>query len=91
MDDDAISATNPVIIVEVLSSSTAGTDTGGKLAGYFLVPSIAHYLVIHPTKKSVIHHRREPSGSIATRILASGEIQLDPPGIAVMVEEFYAD
>jgi Uma2 family endonuclease len=89
IDDDAISAPNPVIIVEVLSPSTAATDTGGKLAGYFEIPSVAHYLIVHPAKKSVIHHRREASGGIATRILASGAIQLDPPGIAVMVEEFY--
>jgi Uma2 family endonuclease len=90
IDDDAISAPNAVIIVEVLSPSTAGTDTGGKLADYFQVLSVAHYLIVHPTKRSVIHHRREASGGIATRILASGEIQLDPPGISVMVEEFYA-
>ncbi len=90
MDDDAISATNPVIIVEVLSPSTAATDTGGKLADYFLVPSVAHYLIVHPTKRTVIHHQREASGGIATRILSTGAIQLDPPGICVMVEEFYA-
>jgi Uma2 family endonuclease len=90
MEDDAISATNPVIIVEVLSPSTAGTDTGGKLAGYFQVPSVAHYLIIHPTKRTVIHHQRKASGGIATRILSSGEIALAPPGISLMVEEFYA-
>ena len=89
MVDDAVSAPNPVIVVEVLSPSTAGTDTGGKLAGYFNVPSVAHYLIIHPTRRSVIHHRRETSGGIATRILSSGLIRLDPPGISVMVESFY--
>ncbi len=90
MGDDAISATNPVVIVEVLSPSTAGADTGGKLAGYFEVPSVAHYLIVHPTKRTVIHHRRDQSGSIVTRIMASGEIRLDPPGLSLMVEEFYA-
>ncbi len=89
IDDDAISATNPVIIVEVLSPSTMATDTGGKLADYFQVPSVAHYLIVHPAKRSVIHHRRAASGSIATTILSSGAIPLDPPGITVMVEEFY--
>ena len=89
-DDDEITATNPVVIIEVLSPSTAGTDTGGKLAGYFEVPSVAHYLIVNPTKRTVIHHRRDESGSIVTRIMASGEIKLDPPGISVMVEEFYA-
>ena len=89
-DDEQISATNPVVIIEVLSPSTASTDTGGKLADYFRIISVSHYLIVHPTRRSVIHHRREDSGSIATQILASGEIKLDPPGISVMVEEFYA-
>jgi Uma2 family endonuclease len=89
IDDDAISATNPVIIVEVLSPSTMATDTGGKLADYFQVPSVAHYLIVHPAKRSVIHHRRAASGSIATTILSSGAIPLDPSGITVMVDEFY--
>jgi Uma2 family endonuclease len=90
IDDDAINAPNPVIIVEVLSPSTISTDTGGKLIGYFQVPSVVHYLIVHPAKRSVIHHRRGPTGEIATRILVSGAIQLDPPGIAVAVEDFYA-
>jgi Uma2 family endonuclease len=88
-DDDAISATNPVVIIEVLSPTTASTDTGGKLVDYFQIPSVAHYLIIHPAKQAVIHHRREEPGGIATRILTSGAIQLDPPGISVTVEEFY--
>jgi Uma2 family endonuclease len=43
--DDAVAAPNPVIIVEVLSPGTTSTDTGGKLADYFCVPSVAHYLI----------------------------------------------
>jgi Uma2 family endonuclease len=43
MADDAVAAPNPVIIVEVLSPGTTSTDTGGKLADYFRVPSVAHY------------------------------------------------
>ena len=80
MDDDAISATNPIILVEVLSPSTMATDTGGKLADYFLVPSVVHYLIVHPAKRSVIHHRRETSAIIATRILSSGELHLRSAG-----------
>ena len=87
--DDEISATNPIVIIEVLSPSTAATDTGGKLVGYFEVPSVAHYLIVHPTERTVIHHRRVESGSIATQILTGGEIRLDPPGLSLMVEEFY--
>ncbi len=66
MADDAVAAPCPVVVVEVLSPSTAATDTGGKLAGYFAVPSVAHYLIIHPTKRVVTHHRRV-GGHMETR------------------------
>ena len=88
MADNAVAAPNPVVVVEVLSAGTASTDTGGKLAGYFRVPSIAHYLIVHPTRGTVIHHRRT-SGGIDTRVVVNGLIVMDPLGIAITVEEIY--
>jgi Uma2 family endonuclease len=88
MADDAIAAPNPVIIVEVLSPRTASVDTGGKLADYFRVPSVAHYLVVHPTKRVLTHHRRTADG-IDTRIVFTGGIMMNPPGITITVEEIY--
>ena len=90
LGDDAVAASNPVIVVEVLSPSTQGNDTGAKLADYFQVASIMHYLIVHPTKRVVIHHRRgEGSDQIDTAVRGSGEIWLDPPGFVVGVDEFY--
>jgi Uma2 family endonuclease len=88
MADDAIAAPNPVIVVEILSPGTASSDTGGKLAGYFLVPSIGHYLIVHPTRRTITHHRRTPAG-IETRIIVNGPVTMDPPGITITVEEMY--
>ena len=73
MADDAVAAPNLVIIVEVLSPGTTSTDTGGKLADYFRVPSVAHYLIVHPTRRTVTHHRRT-TDSIDTRIMVNGPI-----------------
>jgi Uma2 family endonuclease len=87
--DDAIAAPNPVIIVEALLPGTTSTDTGGKLADYFRVPSVAHYLIVHPTRRSVTHHRRTSDG-IDTRIIVDGPITMDPPGIVITVEEIYS-
>ena len=88
MADDAVAVPNPVIIVEVLSPGTTATDTGGKLADYFRVPSVAHYLIVHPTRRAVIHHRRAGDG-IETRIIASGPITMNPPGIFITAEEIH--
>src|SRR5690349_6288747 len=42
LDGDEIAASNPVIVVEVLSPSTQSVDKAAKLADYFRVPSIQH-------------------------------------------------
>jgi Uma2 family endonuclease len=90
MADDAIAAPNPVIIVEVLSPGTMATDTGGKLADYFRIASVLHYLIVHPTRRTITHHRRSGSG-IDTRIRVNGPIEMAPPGLVITVEEIYAD
>ena len=77
-----------MIIVEVLSPGTTSTDSGGKLADYFRVPSVAHYLIVHPTRRTVTHHRRAGDG-IDTRIIVNGPIAMTPPGIVITVEEIY--
>jgi Uma2 family endonuclease len=78
----------PVIVVEITSPSSERDDTGEKLVEYFSVPSICHYLIVNPIKKVVVHHARSRGGSdIATRIAASGAIDLTPPGMSVAVAE----
>jgi Uma2 family endonuclease len=84
----ALLVENPVIIVEVLSPSTGWRDQGRKLADYFRLPSVAHYLIIDPDEVLVIHHQRR-GDDILTRILRDGTIALDPPGIEVKVAEIY--
>lgn len=87
---DAVAATNPVVIVEVLSPSTQSVDAGGKLADYFRLASVQHYLLVRTTKREVIHHRRAEN-SIETRILKAGVIRLDPPGMGFDIGELYVD
>ncbi len=85
---EATSAPNPVIVVEVLSPSTQSSDTGEKLAGYFRVPSVQHYLIVSTRRREVIHHRRTPEG-ILGRVVNLGTIALDPPGLTVDIGAFY--
>ncbi len=87
--DDATAAPNPVVIVEVLSPSTAALDAGGKLADYFRLPSVQHYLLVRPLRPEIIHHRRA-GNRIETAIIRQGTIRLDPPGIGFTLEAVYA-
>lgn len=86
--DDSMVAPNPVVIVEVPSPGTAGVDTGEKLADYFRVSSVRHYLIVRPTRREIIHHARMDD-RIDTRIVRDGAIRLDPPGISLAVDEVY--
>jgi Uma2 family endonuclease len=90
IDLEAITAPAPVIVVEVLSPSTKSVDTGEKLADYFRLPSVKHYLVVHPRRMPVTHHARQADGTILTRLIASGTIKLDPPGIEFSVDGLLA-
>src|SRR6266567_4141646 len=45
-DPEGFVAPQPVIVVEVLSPSSRSTDAGAKLADYFRVPSVQHYLMV---------------------------------------------
>jgi Uma2 family endonuclease len=86
---DAVEVPQPVIVVEVLSPSTRHIDASAKLAGYFGVSSVQHYLIVDPDQRLVIHHARSGVDTLATRIMHDGRLALDPPGIEVAVPDFY--
>jgi Uma2 family endonuclease len=86
--DEATAAPNPVVIVEVLSPSTTSVDTGAKLADYFRLASVQHYLLVRPSRREIIHHRRTEDG-ILTRIVHDGAILLEPPGIHLSLDDIY--
>ncbi len=88
---DAIEVLDPVIVVEVVSPSSRGVDRGVKLAGYFSLPSVRHYLIVDTDKHVVIHHRRDKKGEIGVRIIHDGALTLDPPGLAIDVRDIFTD
>jgi Uma2 family endonuclease len=89
LPSSAIEVPSPTIVVEVLSPSTRHIDASAKLAGYFRIPSVQHYLIVDPDQRLVVHHARGEGDAIATRIIKKGELRLDPPGIEAAVEELF--
>ena len=87
---NAIEVPNPVIVVEVLSPSTRGIDASRKLAGYFNLPSLHHYLIVDPEKPPLIHHQRQDDGTILTRLVGDGRVRFDPPGFEIEVGPLFA-
>jgi Uma2 family endonuclease len=87
--DDALLVPESVIVVEVLSPTTKAHDAGAKLAGYFRLPSVRHYLLVRTEQRTVIHHRRGGDGAIETRVVSSGILPLDPPGLELDLDLIY--
>jgi Uma2 family endonuclease len=87
---DATEANDPVVVVEIVSPSSRGVDTGVKLAGYFELPSLRHYLVVDTDNRVVVHHRRDEDGAIGVRIHHGGRLALDPPGIEIEIADIFA-
>jgi Uma2 family endonuclease len=86
---DAIEVTDPMVVVEVVSPSSRGVDRGVKLAGYFSLPSVRHYLIVDVDKRVVIHHRRHEERGITAEILSDGPLTLDPPGFEIDIREIF--
>lgn len=87
IDPNSIVLDTPIIVVEVISPSSIRDDSGAKLAEYFSVPSIQHYLILDPFRPVLIHHARGEAGAIATRLHTDGMISLTPPGLDLNVAD----
>jgi len=77
-----------MVLVEVLLPTTRRIDVSRKQADYFQLPSVQHYLIVFSDLVRAIHHRRA-GDRIETRILAEGDVVLEPPGISVPLAKFY--
>jgi Uma2 family endonuclease len=86
---ESLVAPRPVIVVEVLSPSTREIDKSVKLADYFRVPGLSHYLIVDLGRRHVLHYRRQPDGAIMVAILKDGDLVFDPPGITVPVASLF--
>jgi Uma2 family endonuclease len=87
--DSALTVPAPVIVVEVVSPSIKSFDASVKLAGYFSLQSVHHYLILDPERRLLIHHARGSGEVIATRVLRGGALALAPPGLILTVEDMF--
>ena len=85
----ALEVPNPVLVVEVISPSSERIDTSIKLADYFRVPSVMHYLVVDPERPLIVHHARRNNDPILKGITRHGVIALDPPGLELALADVY--
>jgi Uma2 family endonuclease len=82
-------ATNPKILVEVLSDSTRTYDTTDKLEMYQRIPTVTEVLLVEPEEVRVVRWSRGPGGwSAETYADPAGEVPVH--GASVSMAEIYA-
>jgi Uma2 family endonuclease len=80
----------PLIVVEVLSTTTRDKDFTIKLAGYAALPSVAHYLLVETERRLVVHHHRGGGEQeFRTSIVRGGIRRFDPPGLDLDIDALY--
>jgi Uma2 family endonuclease len=82
---------NPVLLVEVLSTSTAGYDLGEKFTEYKSIPSFREYLVVSQTRPFVIRYFRHPNGFWVRHDIegVESEVQLESLQVTLQLSEIY--
>ena len=87
-------ATAPVLIVEVLSPSTAATDLGDKAAEYLQIPSLLAYLVLSQEEpKAWVWARGTGRFAAGPEVVAGTEAVIAVPAldVALPLAEVYAN
>lgn len=82
---------NPILIVEVLSPSTAAYDLGEKFTAYQSIESFQEYLLIYQDRPLVIQYQRQSQGRwlrVDTQGLES-EVALQSTNVSLMMNEVY--
>ncbi len=82
---------NPVVVVEVLSPSTAAHDRGVKLPDYLEIPSIREILLVDSERRRVQHWRREADHWLVQDTAGDGMVALVSVGVDLPLAAIYAD
>ena len=91
-EPDLDAATNPTVLVEVLSPSTEAYDRGEKFAHYRRLPSLQEYVLVAQDRVRVEHYRRNADDSWTLRELGAGHaLRLDSIDAALAIDDLYED
>jgi len=84
------SVTNPVLIIEVLSESTASYDRGDKFHKYRQIPSLVDYVLIEQTSRQVeVFHRRQGGDLWKISRCSEGDIHLPSLDLTLTLDTLY--
>ena len=82
--------TAPVLIVEIVSPTTALRDRVQKWEAYRRIPSLGHYMLVEQDRRLVELHTRKGDIVFEERFIEAGPVPLDAVGITLDVATIYA-
>ncbi len=88
-DDHAI--VNPLLIVEVLSDSTAEADRGDKFADYRRLRSLREYVLVSQRERRIDVYHRDGRRWVLEEHTDSEELRLESVGVVLRVDDVYVD
>lgn len=84
--------TNPCLVIEVLSDSTARFDQTEKKLNHQRLETINTYLIVHQNLKRVEINRRNPDGQwVRSWLEGNGLIELECPNTTLTLDDIYED
>lgn len=87
---DAEAATNPVVLVEVLSESSEAYDRGEKFAHYRRLPSLREYVLVAQDEPRLEVFRRTPAGTWELfEAGPGGRVTLESIGVELAVDDVF--
>lgn len=90
-DRDPHVVLHPLVVVEVLSPTTEGTDRREKLPNYQTIPSLRAVLLVHADRRRIEWAARDGGAWLSLRAV-QGASRLDLPdlGLAIALDDVYA-
>lgn len=89
--DDRNTVTNPVLLVEVLSPSTADYDRGEKLRHYQRIASLREVVLVAHDERLLEVWQRGDGGAWSRRELRHGVLELTSVPCVLAIDEVYRD
>jgi len=79
----------PVVVVEILSSSTAEQDRGTKVPDYQAIDSVQDILLVSSEKRRVSHWTRQQDGWFVRDIIGAGAFTLQGVPVTMSMDAIY--
>ena len=88
-DPDDNFETEPCLLIEVLSPSTAANDRLGKFSAYTALPSLQTYLMVEQAERHIYAYERRGSDWVLSELQGTGEVSLSCLGTALSLDQVY--